>query len=63
MNLTELSIRKTILRKELEFYEAIKGCKRCDHYERGLCKLAQAAPPAEVIDEGCDGFVWDSVPF
>ena len=63
MNLTELSISKTILRKELEFYESIKGCKSCDHYQKSLCKLANAAPPDDVIESGCDWFVWDEIPF
>ena len=63
MTKTEIAVRINILRRELRLYESIKGCKSCDHYNSAICSLANAVPPDDVIESGCDGFVWDEIPF
>lgn len=54
------------LRKLIAFVESVpvtRGCETCMYYEPPHCKQFEAIPPTEVILEGCDGYVFDEIPF
>lgn len=53
------------LKEELGMLESINtGCQRCISFDRGGCRLAAGhLPPQEVLEAGCNEWVWDEVPF
>lgn len=63
MNKTEISVRIHILQQELTFYKGIRGCSMCDNWKNSKCSLYNSVPPDDVRVDGCDQFVWDSIPF
>ena len=39
-------------------------CSNCLHLQTALrCRLADAVPPPEVIESGCEAWVFDDIPF
>ena len=39
-------------------------CSNCLHLQTGMrCRLASAVPPTEVIENGCEAWVFDDIPF
>ena len=65
MNRIELKTKIELFRRELKLLESIKvGCLSCEHGTRkGWCDKFEAAPPSDVIDVGCDEYVYDEIPF
>ena len=53
------------LKSELGFLESINtGCQKCINFDRGGCRMASGhTPPQEILEKGCDEWVWDEVPF
>lgn len=53
------------LRSELNFLESINtGCQKCINFDRGGCRMASGhTPPQEILEAGCNEWVWDEVPF
>ena len=40
------------------------SCSNCIHLRTGMrCRLADAVPPPEVIENGCEAWVFDDIPF
>ncbi len=67
MTRTEIEVKLSVARREVQFWQEIlarKGCKDCTHWQQPGCALAGGAvPPLDVIEEGCPSWVWDGVPF
>lgn len=59
------------LRKQLDqldelsphIMRACRSCRSCEHYEGLVCNKADQVVPDEVIDDGCDEWAWNKVPF
>ena len=40
------------------------SCSNCIHLQTAMrCRLADAVPPPEVIESGCEAWVFDDIPF
>lgn len=64
MNRAELKIRIDLFERELKQLSAIKvECRSCENYARGVCEKWQAAPPPDVVQQGCEEWTYDFVPF
>lgn len=53
------------LKEELGFLESINtGCQKCINFDRGGCRMASGhTPPNDILEKGCNEWVWDEVPF
>ena len=64
---TKVDLIKRIseLQSEITFLQSINtGCRGCMHFGQGGCRLADGqTPPADVLEKGCNEWVWDEVPF
>lgn len=65
MRQQQLNDRIAVLKKELAVLEGVKvECATCRHFARnGVCSLFNAEPPVDVINAGCESWVWDEIPF
>jgi hypothetical protein len=64
MTQTELKIRLELHGRELKRLQSIRiECQSCEHYMSNFCKKFEAAPPQEVIANGCDEWTYDFIPF
>ena len=65
MTKTELQIRIEMHRRELNGLERIRvGCSSCEHYSNaGWCGKFEASPPPDVVEQGCDDWTYDFIPF
>ena len=58
----QLTIMQETIEKTLE--ELPRPCQTCDNFEYGKCVLADAAPPEEVQEVGCEKWKEkDEIPF
>lgn len=57
MNKSEVNIKRQVLQKALNELPVV-WCSTLK-----LCKPANETPPGEVVSNGCDDWVWDSIPF
>jgi hypothetical protein len=53
------------IKSELNFLESINtGCQKCINFDRGGCRMASGhTPPQDILETGCNEWVWDEVPF
>ena len=66
MNLSELEVTKTALRKQLHEYESITpSCTNCLKFYDGECSKFEARPPDEWVKGPieCEHWDYDNVPF
>lgn len=66
MTLTELTVTKDALRKQLQEYEQIKpNCINCTKYTHDKCEQFDASPPNswKIGPVQCEHWVWDQIPF
>lgn len=65
MTKTELQIRLDLFERELKRLRSIGvGCQSCEHYRNGgQCERWNSQPPPEVMQQGCDDWSYDFVPF
>lgn len=64
MTRTELKIRLELHRRELRFLEGISvGCRSCEHYSMPECLKYASSPPPDVVQQGCDEWTYDFIPF
>lgn len=64
MTKTELQIRLELHRRELCELERIRvGCQTCEHFRALECLKFQCAPPPDVVQQGCDEWCHDGIPF
>lgn len=64
MNRIELQEVLTALRNRVVELDAVRvGCPTCLQWEARRCRLADAVPPAEIVQDGCPSWEWDSLPF
>lgn len=64
MTRTELQIRLELHQRELRALERIKvGCRSCEHYSMPECLKFQQNPPPDIVQQGCDEWTYDHIPF
>lgn len=64
MNKAELQVRVEIFERELKQLRSIKvGCQSCVHYARSVCAKWEVAPPPDIVQQGCEEWTYDFVPF
>lgn len=64
MTKTELRIRIELHQRELRTLERIKvGCRSCEHYAMPECVKFQSSPPPDIVQQGCDEWIYDHIPF
>lgn len=64
MNRAELKIRVDLFERELKQLHAIKvGCRSCEHYSMPECMKYEQSPPPDVVQQGCDEWSYDFIPF
>ena len=65
MNRHELTDMILDSKKVLSFYEGIHtGCAMCEHFIRDARTCKKHGPvPHDFVEQGCDEWEWDDVPF
>lgn len=64
MNGIQLAAQKEALNQMLSRLNAITvACRTCQHFDGTRCGQFGEAPPADVIEAGCEGWEFDGVPF
>lgn len=64
MNQAELKIRIDLFDRELKQLRSIKvGCQSCEHYAMHECLRWQSRPPPDVVQQGCEEWTYDFIPF
>ena len=64
MTRNELSDRIDYAKRDLKWLQEIKtNCTTCDDYQQGVCMRYQASPPPEFVEQGCNAWNYDDVPF
>ncbi len=66
MTKQELKIKIALFSRELNDLNRIQiRCNTCEHFLDRIkrCEKHQACPPDEVINAGCDDWVYDLIPF
>lgn len=63
MTRNDLTDRIGFARRDLDFLTQIKtNCTTCDDYDKGTCKRFGPVP-ADFVQQGCDDWNYDDVPF
>ena len=64
MNRSELKLKIDLHRRELKSLESIAvGCKSCEHFSMPECMKYESNPPPDVVQQGCDEWTYDNIPF
>ncbi len=67
MNRIELKIRVDLFEGELKKLREIKThCQSCEHYQyspRPACDKWKSQIPPEVVQQGCEEWTYDFIPF
>lgn len=64
MTKAELQIRLELHRRELRLLEGVKvECPTCEYWFRPQCMKYKSDPPPEVVQQGCDDWTYDFIPF
>lgn len=67
MNQAELKIRIDLFDRELKQLRSIKVyCQSCEHYRYSSgpeCDKWKSRPPPDVVQQGCEEWTYDFVPF